>query len=67
MSSFRKYLYALIGGLLGNFIGAWFCAIYIRPYNTEVSGVFSMLVIVGGLLLIGAYTGYNLGNDISSR
>ena len=61
MSAFRRSLYALIGGLLGNFLGAWFCAIYMLPYNTGVSGVFVMFVIVGGLCLIGAYTGYRMG------
>jgi len=46
---------------LGNFLGAWFYVIYVRPFNTGVSGVFVMLVIVGGLCLIGAYTGYRRG------
>ena len=45
---------------MGIFLGAWFCAIYVRPYNIEVSGVFIMLVVVGGLCLIGAYTGYRI-------
>ena len=45
MGSLKRSLYALIGGLMDIFLGAWFCAIYVRPYNIDVSGVFIMLVL----------------------